>query len=453
MESLYEDDLEHLAHDTDNRPAFDDQAFLDAAGKVYQAGHFHASLLGTPEGRRLVAETFRLLSQAIGSGLPHEVPEVVRYALQENAFIFSGFKAYHTLREVGLSLLTDEGHIKPYGTFLHEVQAINRRYNHNYLYAEYNHAVGASLMAARWQQIEHDGDRYDLQYRTAEDERVRESHRLLHGTTLPPSDPFWSKYLPPNGWNCRCTAVQVRKGKYPQSDPALSMLRGDNCTENAKQQIFRFNPGRELKLFPPRHPYYPKGCGSCNANLKLAYNADSEKCQACGIIAKCLKEFNAPKFQVLGTYKNGAQVRVSSAVTDRESKDYKRIHSAATAFARQGRRCDILPRFDSPKNCHSYEQVYQGIHPDYYGKCPDLAIDGLFYEHEGYTTNDHKKAIKNMLKHGLEQSDRIIIEKVNLADRYIIERIKGKINEGCKVTEVWVHENGTVRLLYNNIGA
>lgn len=272
MESLYEDDLEHLAHDTDNRPAFDDQAFLDAAGKVYQAGHFHASMLGTTEGRRLVAETFRLLSQAIGSGLPHEVPEVVRYALQENAFIFSGFKAYHTLREVGLSLVTDEGHIKPYGTFLHEVQAINRRYNHNYLYAEYNHAVGASLMAARWQQIEHDGDRYDLQYRTAEDERVRESHRLLHGTTLPPSDPFWSKYLPPNGWNCRCTAVQVRKGKYPQSDPALSMLRGDNCTENAKQQIFRFNPGRELKIFPPRHPYYKAPDDAKQVIEKMAVN-------------------------------------------------------------------------------------------------------------------------------------------------------------------------------------
>lgn len=34
------------------------------------------------------------------------------------------------------------------------------------------------------------------------------------------------------------------------------MKRGDNCTETAKQQIFRFNPGKELALFPPKHPYY-----------------------------------------------------------------------------------------------------------------------------------------------------------------------------------------------------
>ena len=178
---------------------------------VYNAGGFDASQLSTPEARRLIAETVKQLNTAISAGVPHEVPEVVRYALENNAFIFSGFKAFHTLREVGLSLTTDKGDIKPFDTFRHDVEQVNNRYNHHYLYAEYNHAVGASLMAARWQQIEADGDRYDLQYRTAQDDRVREDHAILHGTTLPPSDPFWSLYLPPNGWNCRCTAVQVRR--------------------------------------------------------------------------------------------------------------------------------------------------------------------------------------------------------------------------------------------------
>ncbi len=253
--ALYEADLLELSAGTPG-PDFDDTAFFDAAGMVYDAGAFDASQLTTPVARRLIAETLKQIKAGIDSGIPHETPEVVRYALENNAFIFSGFKAYHTLREVGLSLLTDKGDIKPFETFRRDVETVNNRYNHNYLYAEYNHAVGASLMAARWQQIEKDGDRYDLQYRTAQDDRVREDHAILHGTTLPPSDPFWSLYLPPNGWNCRCTAVQVRKDKYPQSDPNLAMLRGNNCTEAAKQQIFRFNPGKDLKLFPPKHPYY-----------------------------------------------------------------------------------------------------------------------------------------------------------------------------------------------------
>lgn len=252
---LYSDDLLRLA-DAPDKPDFDDTAFFDAAGMVYNAGGFDASQLSTPEARRLIAETLKQINRAISSGVSYEVPETVLHALENNAFIFSGFKAYHTLREVGLSLTTDTGEIKPFEQFRRDVEKVNNQYNHNYLYAEYNHAVGASLMAERWQKIEADGDKYDLQYRTAMDDRVREDHAILHNTTLPPSDPFWEMYLPPNGWNCRCTAVQVRKGKYPQSDPALSMLRGNNCTEAAKQQIFRFNPGKTLELFPPKHPYF-----------------------------------------------------------------------------------------------------------------------------------------------------------------------------------------------------
>lgn len=252
---MYSGDLLQLA-EGDKRPDFDDTAFFDAADMVYHAGGFDNAQMNTPEARRLIGETLKQLVTGISSGLPHEVPETVRYALENNAFIFSGFKAFHSLREVGLSLLDEKGNIKSFEAFHRDAVKVNNRYNHNYLYAEYNHAVGASLMAARWHRFEADGDKYDLQYRTAEDDRVREDHAILNGTTLPPSDPFWEKYLPPNGWNCRCTAVQVRKGKYPLSDSELSMKRGDNCTETAKQQIFRFNPGKELALFPPKHPYY-----------------------------------------------------------------------------------------------------------------------------------------------------------------------------------------------------
>lgn len=223
---------------------------------IRRAGGFNTAQLSTQQVRAVIAETARILSQAIGSSLSHEVPATLRYALENNAFVFSGFKTYHSLREVGLSLTDSNGNIKPFEQFRKDVQRISTAYNRNYLYAEYNHAVAASQMAEKWQRWEKDGDRYDLQYRTAGDDRVREAHRLLHGTTLPPSDPFWEQYLPPNGWNCRCTAVQVRKGKYPQSDPALALQRGNACTASLAQQVFRYNPGKTLELFPPKHPYY-----------------------------------------------------------------------------------------------------------------------------------------------------------------------------------------------------
>ena len=51
-------------------------------------------------------------------------------------------------------------------------------------------------MAARWERFMADGDRYNLQYRTQKDDKVRPEHAALHGVTLPPSAPFWGRVLP-----------------------------------------------------------------------------------------------------------------------------------------------------------------------------------------------------------------------------------------------------------------
>ena len=213
-------------------------------------------MLNTDEAAGVTGETFLQLDTAIQTALPHDVPDTLKYALENNAFIFSGLKTFHTLREIGLSMLNDDGSIKPFQKFLEDVKNIDATYNRNYLYAEYNQALAASQMAAKWNDFEQDGDRYNLQYRTAGDGRVREEHAALHGITLPPSDPFWEHYLPPNGWNCRCTAVQVRKNKYPTSDSNDAIQRGKACTDGPKRAMFRFNPGKSLKLFPDKHPYY-----------------------------------------------------------------------------------------------------------------------------------------------------------------------------------------------------
>lgn len=223
---------------------------------VYEAGGFDASQLKDPRARAVVDETMRTLSTAINEAVPHDVPQTLRIALEENAFIFSGFKTFHSLREVGLSMLDDKGDVKPLEAFQKDVQAINAKYNTNYLRAEHQHALGSSLMAVKWQQLAQNTDRYFLQYRTAEDEKVRESHALLNGITLPADDPFWDKYYPPNGWGCRCQAVQVRRSKYPQSDAAQAMKQGDAATEEAKQKMFRFNTGKTMRLFSKQHPYF-----------------------------------------------------------------------------------------------------------------------------------------------------------------------------------------------------
>ena len=48
--------------------------------------------------------------------------------------------------------------------------------------------------------------------------------------------------------------------------------------------MFRYNPGKTLQLFPPKHPYFPKGCAGCDRKLTLAYDPSKEKCRACKIL-------------------------------------------------------------------------------------------------------------------------------------------------------------------------
>jgi len=213
--------------------------------------------LAEPEPRAAIDEICRILSTPLKNlSVKQEIPAELTAALENNIFFFSGFKTHHELVEASKLLKDENGNFKPFKQFLKDVEKIDDTYNRNYLNAEYNFATASSQMAVKWKEWEADGDDYDLQYRTAGDDRVREEHAALNGITLPQSDPFWKSYLPPNGWNCRCTTVQVRKGKYPQSDSEKAIARGNAMTDPLKKQIFRFNPGAQEKIFPPKHPYY-----------------------------------------------------------------------------------------------------------------------------------------------------------------------------------------------------
>lgn len=213
----------------------------------------------------------------------------MRQNLQRSNYIFSGIKTFHELNEAFPSLIDDNGNRKPFEQFLNDVQNIDRTYNQNYLRAEYNFCHASADMAARWESFEEDGDRYNLQYRTANDDRVRPQHAALHGVTLPVSDPFWQTYYPPNGWNCRCTVVQVRKSKYPVTPHDEAMARGAEATGKDTKGIFQFNPGIQQKTFPDYNPYTIKRCRDCDiakGKEKLAKQSvpENELCQACRLI-------------------------------------------------------------------------------------------------------------------------------------------------------------------------
>ncbi len=211
--------------------------------------------------------------------------DIMRRRLQESDWIFSGIKTFHELNEAFPSLLDENGEKKPFDRFLNDVQKVNETYNGNYLRAEYNFAQASATMASKWESYQKGGDDYNLQYRTAGDDQVRPEHAALHGITLPPSDPFWDEFYPPNGWNCRCNVVQVLKDKYPQTERAEAYSRGQKALAKDTKVMFRFNSGKQEKTFPDYNPYTLDKCNGCSRKIDLAKGIpDNELCEACLLV-------------------------------------------------------------------------------------------------------------------------------------------------------------------------
>src|ERR1035437_177637 len=184
----------------------------------------------------------------------HEDQVMLRY-LKTNVYKFSAAKQYHSTSEME-NLLHDkfikDDHIVPFNEFKKGAGKIFDKYNERYLKAEYDDAIAKAQSASQWVEIEHNKDTYpNLEYVTARDGRVRPAHRLLDKIIQPVNSKFWSIYMPPNGWNCRCTALQV------DSDGVLTDLSTRKApTMKEVPEIFRFNAGKEKRIYSEKHPYF-----------------------------------------------------------------------------------------------------------------------------------------------------------------------------------------------------
>ena len=264
-----------------------------------EGSQFRIEILETPK----VQNFINTHSAALDSSFQQvQMSDAMRQRLTRSNYIFSGIKTFHELGEAFPSLLNPDGTRKPFEQFLNDVQKIDHTYNHNYLRAEYNFCQASAEMAAKWEQFQQDGDRYNLQYRTQRDDKVRPEHAALDRVTLPMSDTFWQEYYPPNGWNCRCTVVQVRKSKYPVTPHEEAMALGEQATGKDTKGIFHFNPGIEQKTFPDYNPYTIRQCRDCDiakGKIKLDFVPSNLLCDGCRFIHECYENRAKSESRVL----------------------------------------------------------------------------------------------------------------------------------------------------------
>ena len=72
-------------------------------------------------------------------------------------------------------------------------------------------------------------------YQTVGDDRVRETHAMIQGVTLPKKNKFWDDNYPPNGYNCRCQAIALFEPHEIQKPPK---------DYPGPDEGFAFNPGK-----------------------------------------------------------------------------------------------------------------------------------------------------------------------------------------------------------------
>lgn len=322
-------------------------------GWLYQQAEISPESLTAEEVQRFIRTHSDVLDEAVDTALK-EVPldDISVQRLKESNYVFSGIKTFHELNEAFPSLLDEEGNCKPFNQFLNDVQKVYDAYNVQYLRTEYNFAQASALMAARWKQFEQDGDRYNLQYRTMYDKRVRRTHRMLHNITLPIESPFWDKYFPPNGWGCRCTVVQVRKDKYPVSDEQEAMNLGSQATAGKYQEMFMFNPGKRMTTFPAYNGYTLRKCNGCDYRpdkMKLAADIpDNEVCRACRLLQESISHYT-----VVPTKAGKLRIHDGHGKHEREEN----IRIGTYLAEKHGYEIDLLDNPQGRKSADSYNRT------------------------------------------------------------------------------------------------
>ena len=119
--------------------------------------------------------------------------------------------------------------------------------------------------AGRWQRAERSAHRFPfLLYRTAQDERVRASHRRWNNLVLPIDHPFWDTHYPPNGWRCRCMAFPVDQRDIDRRRAAGEDLRTDPPDQGPPVEFVNRRTGRVSSVPPGIDPGFDYNPGKIN---------------------------------------------------------------------------------------------------------------------------------------------------------------------------------------------
>lgn len=270
----------------------------------------------------------------------------------------------------------------------------------------------SARQALNWQEIQRESDLFPmLRYITANDARVRDSHRILHGVTLPIDDPFWRSWYPPNGWGCRCAVQQIHdSARIPPA--ALP-------TEKEAPEELRFNAGITQTVVSDKHPYYTRlNKGNDKAKVKSKIEHRTKQAMAKLDISDLVYLHN--------------DIRVNAHPSHGDI-EFPANMETAKRLAHEGIGSTLLPI------AHEYGVV-----------SPDMLLsDGRLCEVKNPTEPSINAVRKNLTKAGRQNAEiaYIIAMDVTNADDLakavaMTLNLKKEYNSLHKLKEVWVYYKG-----------
>lgn len=179
-------------------------------------------------------------------------------AWEMNIFKFSTVKAAYESKEVNDLFRR----AKSFSEFERAVKTMYGVKNKNWLITEYNTAYQTAEAASTYYRLMGQLNTFPYwQYKTIGDDRVRDSHRVLHDIILPANHPLWKKIFPPNGWGCRCYVVprlasEVDPARAEQDIAYVTdFIKTDPEWVKARKSGFAVNRADIQEVFTPNQQY------------------------------------------------------------------------------------------------------------------------------------------------------------------------------------------------------
>lgn len=239
---------------------FDDH-FSEKAVQLYIRDVFDSIHTGFNPSVDLYMATAEYLDTGLFGGygqtlfdLPDDTPdfEMLR-DLRDNIHVFSAFKSHHSAELLGELIWGDDGIKRPFSAFRDDAMKMFGITHDVHLKTEWRTSVANGRGAAQWLDITRDIDLFPfLKYETIGDERVRPDHEDFDGITRRADDKFWRKHFPPNGFNCRCDAIQMTGHERGFKETSTKTAR--SIAEPPK--LFQMNAGVDRVIFSPKHPVF-----------------------------------------------------------------------------------------------------------------------------------------------------------------------------------------------------